>query len=437
MNVTWFRFLFLFMIVGLLLVGGCREDGIRLRRVDPPADVVPPADPKDNSAGRAPRARDLAVPGLAAADAMTGNLAAVYRLFRQGELLPAQQKLTSSVSGEATGELAQLTINLLGEVLFYRQQWDRFLEYAPRYEGPIADDVPLARAYGLHPPEDRRWDGWPVSLPLRVGPTGVPMIPVTIGNKQEWFWLDTGAGMTVLTERTARRLGVAVAGEETTEATTATRRKIVVRPAVIPELAAGGIHLFHHRAVIVADEDLTFRFRRTPGEVRIRGILGWNFIRQFSVAINLPRRQVILQRSPGMAPQPGNLFWLGYPVVELRTPDGEALYFGLDTGAERTALALDFGDRHEVANPGRRQTFRLASAGGPETVETVVLRDVAVCLSSWEFTFPQIRSREIRSTEYIALDGILGADLLPLGTVVIDGETGVMDFRPERANDGH
>src|SRR5439155_20277935 len=31
-----------------------------------------------------------------------------------------------------------------------------------------------------------------------------------------------------------------------------------------------------------------------------------------------------------------NLFWVGYPVVRLVTPDGPAVLFGLETGAEGT-----------------------------------------------------------------------------------------------------
>ncbi|MBN2430763.1 MAG: aspartyl protease family protein [Acidobacteria bacterium] len=424
------RYVFLFW--GLLLVGACREEGIRLRRAEPVEMTAVPPVRHRSSPAQALLAMDLAAPCLAGTQTVPSELAAAYRLIRRGGLLPAENRLEKTLRLETTGELVQPAINLLGELLFYRQQWEQFLEYAPRYVGMIANDVPLAKAYRAYPPERRQWDEAPVTVPLRAGVTGAPQIEVAVGGKSEWFWLDTGTGITVLSQRTARQLGVTTAGDETAEAATATSRKIVVRPAVIPRLEVGGISLVHHRAVIVADEDLTFRFKRTPAEVRIRGILGWNFIRQFAVAINVSRREVILRRSEHTEQTGGNLFWLGYPVVQVRSPAGEVLYFGLDTGAESTVLSSDFAERHEGLSTGRRQRWRLTSAGGEQVVESAVLEDVSLRMESWEITFSHIRTREIRSTEYIALDGILGADLLRLGTVLIDGPGGSLTLRPVR-----
>jgi hypothetical protein len=106
------------------------------------------------------------------------------------------------------------------------------------------DGYVLSAEYGKLPPESLVFPDAPVTLRAkRARFTGTPMVSVTINGHSRWFFVDTGARLTVLASDVARAAGVFPLGDESARAGTGTTRNVAVRPAVIHELNLGGVRI--------------------------------------------------------------------------------------------------------------------------------------------------------------------------------------------------
>jgi hypothetical protein len=237
------------------------------------------------------------------------------------------------------------------------------------------------------------------------------------------FVLDTGASTTVLTSDVARACGVEPIGTEVGTGETSTSATVAFRPAVIDRLEIGTLVIRNHPAAIVDPGALSFRVAGLP-IIKLDGIVGWPVFRRAAVRIDPDRGWTTFTPARFRKRGPRNLFWLGYPIVTLRSETGRRLNFGLDTGAARTGIRPRFLDK----NPGGRVekgSGVAMGASGSDRVERQRIHDIALYLDGQRLHFDDLATtRGVKGAAIWKPDGKLGYDVGGHGAVWIDWPAG-------------
>jgi hypothetical protein len=319
-----------------------------------------------------------------------------------------------------TGSAADVARGILGELLFHRGEW-----------GALADSpggaAPLFSTFARAAPEEWVFSEASAAVPLHPTSVGTPTVDVEVNGVTHAFWIDTGAGLTVLSSELAERAGVSV-GEPGARAGTSTSREVPARPAVLAELRVGPALVRNHPVAVIEAADLRFPMPDGGDEVEIHGILGWPAIRNLDLTLDYPRGRLIIREPAPRDVTERNLFWLGYPAVAAYAESGRPLLLGLDTGASASWLSAGYLHAAGV-RPEAARDRRIGGAGGFETIAVGTLGSATVWIDPWRIGFRDIDVHdEVGVTSSLDLDGVLGSDILRGRAVRIDFYNGRLEI---------
>ncbi len=323
----------------------------------------------------------------------------------------AQDKLIREHSGEIYSNL------LFNENKF--QELYQFLQNFPVDDSIVKGGSNLINAFRQMPSEKYRYPEIPIKLPLSVSKIGTPVIEINVNGKIFNFWIDSGAGLSVLSSDVAAACGVQPIGEETTSAGTATNIRVTTQPAVIESLDIGGLLINNHPAIIIDKSDLEFRLFGLFTMVKIDGIIGWNAIRNMHLEIDYANKEVTISKPILQKNVTRNFFWLGYPVVELLSESGIPMIFGLDLGARSSSITDHIFQKIDILPSGTKQET-VGSAGGFEKLEIKSISELTLFLGNYRLQFGDIQTRPTRGAVFIKPDGVLGADIAPNAKLILD-----------------
>jgi hypothetical protein len=342
----------------------------------------------------------------------------VVRNVRRGRLDAALEGLLPLLEGSDSA--AAVAREMVGPLLLHHEAWGALT-------GGSEETNPLFAAFERAEPESWSFSPDSVVMPLEVTPVGTPTAEILVNGHPRRFWIDTGAGLTVVSTVTADEVGIALE-EGTGRAATATTRSVVARPAVVRELSLGGVTVRNHPAIVVEAEDLTFEGPFPGGRIEIDGILGWPIIRKLDLTLDYAGGRLVLRKPKRREAPASNLFWLGYPTVAVLTEGGQELLLGLDTGARTTSLGPGYLDATGARAVGSR-TREVGGAGGFESVEVGVLEAAVLRLDDWRIRLSNLDIAPVPIGGPVALAGVLGSDLGNLGVFHIDFLNGRFEFR--------
>jgi hypothetical protein len=288
----------------------------------------------------------------------------------------------------------------------------------------------VAAEFSKLPPATLDFPDGPTVLPTRLNHvTGSPMVEVAVNGHKRWFWVDTGARLTVLASDVAQATGIAPLGIGVTEAHGATTRTVPARPAVIHDLALGEIRFRNHPVVILRAEDMRFKAFGLFTLLKIDGILGWNAISQLDVEIDYAQPRVVVRRPVRRATAIRNLFWLGQPLIRGSGPDGADFVFFLDTGA-RSSWASPELLRKTQARVESERTRKVSGAGRrDEATKVRTIAPVEARVGDCSVRLNEVR--ENRLPMLVLVDGFAGVDLAGRGWMRLDPTNGVFECRPQ------
>ena len=403
----------------LLVLGGCAQKGETMRvRVEPGPAPAPVRAPEPRTLREALASLDTAYVPRTDEGAGAAALMEAVRQLRRGQMDEAVARLAPlAAAQDSVGALAREAI---GQLLVHRGAW-AVLAQSGGATGP------LFRAYARAEPESWTFAEDSVVLPLEVTSVGTPVVEVMVNGVPRRMWVDTGAGLTVVSSTLAEAAGVAAA-DSAGQTGTSTTRTVAARPAIVGEIRLGSIAVRNHPAMILDAAALQFELR--GGErLAIDGIIGWPLIRQLDLTLDYAGRRLVARRPRPRPAQERNFFWLGYPTVAATTESGREVLFGLDTGANRTALSPLYLDAAGVVAAGERQA-RYGGAGGFESETVRIVESTSFFVGGTRVRLEHASVRPPQAEGPLALVGVLGSDVVGTGSIRIDFLNGRFDFRP-------
>lgn len=322
--------------------------------------------------------------------------------------------------------------------LSWRSDWPALAQLGPNPDSLDMVDSATAqagverwgRALASLPPPVIEMPSESVTLPLRRSAFGTPVVSVRINGKTHEFWFDTGASMTLLSDRVARDAGVRLAAHDTL-ALGVVGGHIAARAVIIDSLAIGSVVARGLGAALVNGGTLRLDHRIVNGlreSVLIDGVIGTDFIRHLDVVVDAGASTITLKRPRRNPRAVRNLYWVGYPVVRLVTKDGHSALFGLDTGAEATYVTTTLLRKQPRTSVAMRRGA-LGGLGAREDVTKWVVRDISLSDGDYAVTLRNAPVTAERHWTFVTFDGVLGSDVALASRMHLDFLNGVFDIR--------
>jgi hypothetical protein len=288
-------------------------------------------------------------------------------------------------------------------------------------------DSTLAAGYSTSEKETYEFNKSSFEMPMPLSFTGSPIIEVTVNGVKKRFWLDTGAGLSVLSSATASECGIAALTTDSGTAGTGTTKTVGFLTASIRELKIGDLTIRNHPALIIDRKNLEFKLFGIFTLLRIEGIVGWNAIQNLDLTLDYKNKHLHVAQ-PSDKPNPTrNLVWFNYPIVTMRGPTGVRLLFGLDTGANRTSITSNILSKLPGAAHSEKNV-KIGSAGGYDNIRGIELPELTLCGTGYSFQFKKITSMPKDKTLFVRTDGVLGSDAFQNGRIRVDMRNGLFIY---------
>jgi hypothetical protein len=355
---------------------------------------------------------------------------------------PTAELLLDSLYAASSDSLIRYRSRIaLSGVLYAQGKWER-LATLPRdsrvYDTGVGPDRATLESWAdlfrQLPPERVRFSATSSVVPLSRSALGTPLVPVLVNGRPRLFWLDTGSSFTMLSSDVASAAGIAPLTQDTLEIVTTTGR-VTARAGMLDSLHVGAVRFENHPAMIVDAGMLRLSVPSGPGESKIiviDGIVGFDAIRRMDVEIDYAHDRVTLRQPARRAgPAERNLFWIGYPLVRLRSTTGRLVHFGLDTGADETFATRTILEKVRAPRLIKDER-RLEGLGGVATVRVEMIPETRLSLGGHAIRFRNLMVVPPRRTTFINLDGVLGTNAWTGARLRIDMTNGRVDIEPAR-----
>lgn len=321
------------------------------------------------------------------------------------------QNNIGTIANDTTG-LFDALVNLA----LFKKDWQAIIDaYKPHHLIANEDTtaLTLAHFYAQYPAE--RISAAPaVSLPFKPSVSGTPIVEVKLNGRKYHFWFDTGAGMTVLSSRTAARCKVKTKDSHGS-AMAATGKTVGLGPGMIDSLALGGLKTYNHACIVLDKKDLEYK-KLGIRLLRIDGIIGWNLLQELDVTINDKARKIELTMPAGTGEWPRNFLWLEQPLISCTDTAGNDCLFFLDTGASTPGLYQAYVNKSDTGRAVEK-VVTVGSAGGTVKMRTLVFPRVKLNVSDKVITMRNVTVLPHAADDLFVSDGVLGISDFKLHTI--------------------
>jgi hypothetical protein len=246
------------------------------------------------------------------------------------------------------------------------------------------------------------------TLEFKPSISGTPVITAVLNGRKRHFWVDSGAGMTVLSASMARRCGVTRFSG--VNATAATGSVLEVGYGIIDSLVMGNVRFAHLPCLVLDDRHLEFRVAGIK-VIDIDGIIGWNVLQELAVTVNHQAKQITFGSSAGRVTENCTLSWMGVPLVICRDTMGTPHLFTFDTGAAGSAAYPSFAGAYDTTGT-YYEMIRLGSAGGVKEMQALVYPRVVLETGGQRLELQRLPSSPELHAGFLAPRGVLGSDQL-------------------------
>jgi hypothetical protein len=339
----------------------------------------------------------------------------------RGEERSAIGQLKRLYTAGGDSSLRSHTANLLFDLYFTRSEWGQ-LETLGLLEEPGIDKSNRLIAKACLQSETALYSlpESPIHIPMELSLSGCPTIDILINGKQKTFWLDTGAGMTVVSNSLAEECEMNLVKEKEMVVGNSTNQDLETDLTFIPSIKIEDLLIAEHPALVLADHLLEIQIPHLNETMVIDGIIGWDIIQHMHLEIDYRQKQVLIRKPVQQENLEQNLFFCGTPFVKVQSATGNPLYFGLDTGANKT----HFGPPLLTKVDGLTVKDRILHGGGLGDIkerETKSIEQLSIQFDhSQDITLQNVRMMLSDFGTFFTPDGVFGSDIAKDGRLVID-----------------
>lgn len=253
---------------------------------------------------------------------------------------------------------------------------------------------------------------------MKPSKTGSPTIEVTINGIKKWFWLDTGAGMTVISSSLAEACKISKSQESDIQVENSSDQSLNSDFAFIDLIEIEELKIENHPTLVIADNLLSMQL--PDGCMTIDGIIGWDIIHQFVLELDYLKHQVIIHKPKTIADIEYNLFFCGYPIIKVKSEDQIPLYFGLDTGANKTSFGQSLLLKLDNLQVQQR-IIQHGGVGGVNEKYVKYIENLNLYFSpNQAIKFEKVNQGLSEYATFFKLDGVFGIDITKGKRLVID-----------------
>ena len=340
-------------------------------------------------------------------------------LLREGRTSEARAEF-EWLMRRARPAIARSAGRALGQLMMQDSDWAGLLALVRRGPGAgLYGALATMPTEVLHHPEEPLVMSAPPSL------SGSPTVRVVVNGHEYWFWVDTGAGMSVVASDVAAATDVFLSDAQV-DVGTPTSQEVSTIPAMIRDLRLGSVRVENHPVLVVDADALTFPMGNDT--MKVDGILGWPLLRQLHLELDYAQSTLTVLPQTTHHTEVRNLFWLETPLVSGTSQGGMDLIFLLDTGAHQTVLFEEYLQRetdHKTADVSATQ----GGAGGFETSMAQMVYEVRFTAGGADLVFDEILATGNSFSSVVAADGVVGTDAGSGRTMVVDYPCGRFELR--------
>ena len=223
--------------------------------------------------------------------------------------------------------------------------------------------------------------------PSKLGLAPDDDIPFTINGRPDSFAFDTGAGISVMSEREAAHLGLTLKAVSTRFNDSSGNGLSGIHIAVATEMKIGGLTLRNVPFMVIPDTNEPF-VEMSPEEGH-RGLIGLTILLAMRSIRWTPESTFEFDLSTnGNAPFSNLLFYEQNPIVKVNVA-GHDLDFTLDTGANETDLNPRFAKEFpELVAAGKKEINKITGMGGGRNYVAVLLPPVPLAIGGKTVKLP-------------------------------------------------
>lgn len=279
----------------------------------------------------------------------------------------------------------------------------------------------------------------PEDVPIRLRNGGWVSAEGTINGTRGRFGLDTGAGLSWVSERFARRAGIDITSQ-TVSLRDSNNSERIVPIGLIRELRLAGLTVRH--APVVVDRSLVMDV--LGGE---DAIVGWEILQQADIVWDFPAGRMTIAAPAGSVSAAPNLSGRVAPILTVLSSAGRPIEFFFDSGAaaNRRGCGTLFDNEGVLATKLAIEEFRpslLPSVGGGMHSVAVSWPRRARPFSFWmggnrfELASAALSSRVHQREELVLVDGVIGNAPFLGGKLRICGVRRELVYEPATAATG-
>jgi hypothetical protein len=147
--------------------------------------------------------------------------------------------------------------------------------------------------------------------------------------------------------------------------------------------------------------------------------------------MNRDAKTLAIGRSRAVAGGRSSFFWVGKPLIRVQSENGLVMNFVLDTGTTRSQISRTLTAEAGLGE-GRAGPIPLLALGGSRTVQGAVHGDAMLYVGGARMILQTLWAVPPSTQPYGPGDGMLGADALATGRIVIDFPSGEFSISPAR-----
>lgn len=343
------------------------------------------------------------------------------KLITDGKDGLAAEKLKHLYCDSQNLSLRSVCAQLLFQLYFVKSEWKQ-IELLGLFDEPSIEKSNrlIAKACSQFEQTTFTFQSNQICIPMELSSTGSPTIEIIINGHKKYFWLDTGAMMTVISNSLAKDCQINLIKDTEFQLEGSTNQSSGTDLTLIDSIVIKDLSIRNQPTLVLMDDLLTIQNPNTKETIIIDGIIGWDIIQHIYLEIDYSQDKVTIQKPKRKDAAENNLFFCGYPILKVKSKNQVPLFFGLDTGANKSHFGQSLLSKIEDLKIEKK----IVQTGGVgEVIEREIdsLKNLIVYLNdNQSINLHNVSKVLIEFATFFKLDGVFGSDIAKDGRLIID-----------------